>query len=207
MRQVLGVLAGTDMSLEQLARICQDFDFIIAADGAANRLMEIGVSANVVVGDLDSATPEALAFAQAVEKVSDQNFSDCDKLLAYASACDFGQITVTNVEGDQPDHFLGTLSSCARSVVDTRLIFRSAAGVVLRGPVAHVVELNAPHRVSLLPLTDCAGVTLAGVRWPLGGVEMSALGQVSLSNESVDPTVRVEIVSGAVLLTWSSQVS
>jgi thiamine pyrophosphokinase len=199
----LGVLAGTDMPLDQLAAICKEFDFIIAADGAANRLLEIDVHSNVVVGDMDSATPAALDFAKSVESVPDQDRSDCDKLLAYAAACDFGQITLTNVEGDRPDHFLSTLASCARSVVETRLIFRRGRGVVLRGPIAHSIEVQVGWRVSLLPLTECVGVKLDGVFWPLDQDSLSAHGLVSLSNVATHSVVHVDIAGGSALLVWS----
>jgi len=196
---VIGVLAGADMPLKQLRRSVEGAEFIFAADGAANRLREIGVVPTATIGDLDSLkSPEN---AGLVIHDQGQDDSDCDKLLRLIQSRGFTSVTLVGAEGDRLDHVLGTLFSAVRSGLDVQFILRRAHGWLIRP--GSVVTVAAPlgAGASLMPIEPCELVDLSGVEWPLANVRLTPTGQVSLSNRVTGPEVRVEILSGSALLT------
>ena len=57
--KVLGVLDGRDMDVGLLRKWGESADRVVAADGAADWLLDAGVAPTVIVGDLDSFSGRA----------------------------------------------------------------------------------------------------------------------------------------------------
>lgn len=183
-----------------LAAWAQSADVVIAADSGADRLLEAGVQPHRIVGDLDSASESALGLPVPIEHDSDQETTDCDKLLAAAARLGCDEITVVGLEGDLMDHTMGALLSVLRSPVPARIAWRR--GVVHPVLPGRTIR-EATHtgaRVSLLPAVECEGASLRGVRWPLEGAALSPLGLISISNCAQGESVEATLESGAAWL-------
>lgn len=201
MSRVLGLLAGGDLSLAELERWAREADALYAADSAGLRLVELGFRPTIV-GDLDS-WPDPPAHLRCLH-VPDQNSSDADKLLALIEADGHRRLTLMGLEGDDPGHVLGTLSSVARAGYPVDLIYRRFAGRLVRGGEDFSLNIPAGRKFSLLPLAECRGVSLTGTQWSLTGATLAMDGAGSLSNRVRGP-VRVTMESGLAHLSWSRE--
>ncbi len=193
MKRVLGVLAGADAPLEQLAEWAREAEVILAADGGADRLMAVGIRPSLTVGDFDS-----LRSTDPGDRLymPEQDRTDCDKLLATAKERGFEELTMIGCEGDLPDHEIATLHSIAESGLSVRIVYRTGLGYVIGPGEAQEFESTPGHRVSLLPLTPTSGVDLVGVEWPLQGASLQTPGLRSISNRANGDRVGVRIGSG-----------
>jgi thiamine pyrophosphokinase len=204
--KVLGVLAGKDMPSDLLRRWAETADVVLAADEGADRLLEIGITPAVVVGDLDSTQVrnrlEELAKNGALGIVHDQDerTTDCDKLLEAVLSDGHTGVTLACIEGDQLDHMLATLHSAARSPLRVRAALRNGLGWVLRGGEEVQVRTEKGRRVSFLPLTFCEGAFLSNVEWPLGNSLLDPLGASSISNRATGDCIRAGLSAGAAVL-------
>ena len=184
------------MQVSLLRRWTNSADYVIAADGGANSLAEIGDPYDVVLGDFDSVRPEARKLARREIHLEDQSKTDGEKLFDRVVAAGQKHITVVGAEGGSPDHFWGVFHSFIRSDIKIFLGFQRGLGWVLRPGDVLDVPTRLGQRVSLMPLVQCRGVELTGVEWPLGSVEL-ALGQlVSVSNKATGDQVQVRIEEG-----------
>ena len=198
-KRVLGVLAGSMGSPSALAQWAASAEWVVAADGGADRLLGAGAVPNAIVGDLDSASDRALACGAEVIGDSDLDRTDCDKLLAHLASRGCEAATILGFEGDRFDHMLASLLSIARSPLSVRVAIYGSLGWVL-GPGQSVsVPSVAGRSVSLLPLGGGCVATLAGVRWPLESAELGVAGLWSVSNEALGP-VTASVTSGHALL-------
>lgn len=196
MRKVLGVLAGRDLPSGRLLRWAQWADEVLAADAGADRLHEVGIEPNIVIGDFDSFSG-AESSSRLVQDGS-QDTTDCDKLLALTAELGHTHITLASVEGDQLDHMIATLHSAAKQDVAVRIALRTGLGWVLRGPTACAIEAPEGRRVSLLPLAECHNVSIRGVEWPLESAELHPLRSTSIGNRSNGGPVEVAVEDGIV---------
>jgi len=197
--RVLAVLAGEDFPLDRLDLWLRTADVVIAADGAANALNQLGRVAAITVGDLDSISDESRSRQKELVQIDDQNSTDCDKLLDLALQRGYSSLSLIGVEGDLLDHTLGTLRSVGLSCLNIRIILRRGVAYVLRGPIEKHLLLPESTRLSLMPLTPCVGVNLIGTQWPLSNAELSPLGANSLSNRALGP-VSIQIQKGAAVV-------
>ncbi|HRJ26776.1 MAG TPA: thiamine diphosphokinase [Fimbriimonadaceae bacterium] len=196
---ILGVLAGQDLPQNLLESWARRADVLVAADGAAHRLIGLGLRP-VVVGDLDSLdrSDPGLADLVVVED-GDPYRTDCDKLLAWVAAQGGVQLDLVGVEGDRLDHTLSTLMSVLRSPLKVRLRTRTADAWIVRPGEHHSVGAHPGATVSLLPLEPSIGVSLRGVEWPLEQVELSPRGWLSISNRATASRVEASVDQGAAL--------
>lgn len=199
-KRVLGALAGEDLPLELLGAWAASADVLLAADRAADLLMEAGHLPHHLIGDLDSVLGSTLSRQIIVHKIPDQERSDADKLFEVAAVLGHQEITIAGIEGDLFDHMLGSLASAVRSGLEVRFALRKGIGVLVREKLLYNLPTAPGRRVSLFPLIPSSGVQLKGVEWPLIDAELSIGGQVSISNCTIGDEVSVEISSGVALM-------
>lgn len=200
---VLGVLAGNDMSTSLLKRWADSAEVVLAADAGADLLALAGTPPDVLIGDMDSSEfPPMVSDWVDIRRTElirddDQNTTDCEKLLKLAESRGYNTITLAAVEGDRIDHLLSTLHSAAQSPLHVRIALRTGIGWVLNAGDEIEVATVPGRLVSLLPLTEIEGVQLSGVSWDLKDASMSPLGRRSISNRAVADHVHAKIFMGA----------
>jgi thiamine pyrophosphokinase len=199
-RRVLGVLAGGDIDRDVLRLWTDTADCIIAADAGADILNEAGIEPQLIIGDMDSVSPHVLESIPNQLRISDQDTTDCDKLLAQVQKEGHAAVTLAGIEGDRPDHVLAILHSAARSSLDVRLAYRRGVGWIVDAGHSRRIQTRPGRRASLLAIEPCHGVYLSGVMWPLENARLSLLGGTSISNRTEAEDISVTVTEGAALL-------
>ncbi len=199
-KKVLGVLAGTDISTEVTAKWANSADVVVAADGAANRILSVGIQPNVIVGDLDSLDPQLNRSELSIAQDDDQETTDCDKLLNLVQRLyPDDAFALIGLEGDRFDHVLASLHSVARLYPKTRLILRDGIGFIVTPDQPATVSSREGQTVSLIPLIPCEGVQMQGVHWA-PKAELSPMGATSISNMASGDQVVASLAVGAAVM-------
>lgn len=81
-------------------------DYIIAVDGSANKLFDLEIIPNVIIGDLDSLQNIKNEDIELVE-TPDQNKTDFRKTLEWCIEKNILNISIFGISGESEDHFLG----------------------------------------------------------------------------------------------------
>ncbi|MDQ3161435.1 MAG: thiamine diphosphokinase, partial [Actinomycetota bacterium] len=181
-------------------------DAVVAADGGVDLAHELGLRVQVVVGDLDSASPTGLAAAEAagarvVRHPRDKDETDLELALDEAAALGPRRLLVLGVEGGRLDHLLGALlllgaERYAPFEVDARL--GRARVAVIRGEREIAGETG--ELVSLLALHGQAeGVATDGLLYPLRRETLLAGSSRGISNVFATPRARVSVERGVLL--------
>lgn len=184
---------------------------VVAADSGVDAALALGLRVDVVVGDLDSATPEGVAAAVAAGARLEQHPTDkdaTDLALALDTARgmvpDGGEVVVVGVEGGRLDHLLAgvlALTDVAHANRRVRAHLGAATIHVVHGPGA--VELHDPvgTTVTIVPIGgDAEGVATAGLRFGLGGERLAAGTTRGVSNVVAASPARVEVEAGTLLV-------
>ena len=93
-------------------------DYIIAVDGSANKLFDLEIIPDVIIGDLDSLRNIKNKDIELVETL-DQNKTDFRKTLEWCIVKNISNISIFGISGESEDHFLGnyyTLSDFAEKI-------------------------------------------------------------------------------------------
>ncbi len=180
--------------------------FVIAADSGLDHAIALGFTADVVVGDLDSVTPDALARARAdgadVEShPAEKDETDLELALRRAVALRMQRVTVIGGGGGRHDHLLANalvLGHDDYAGVELDALVGTARLAVIRNRA----ELDgAPGSfLSLLPLGGPArGIRTEGLRYPLRDEVLAPGTTRGVSNEFLAPMAVVSLADGVLL--------
>jgi thiamine pyrophosphokinase len=184
-----------------------DRRFVIAADSGLHSATALGVSVDLVVGDLDSAEPAVVAEALEAGASLEQHPADKDATdleLALEAALHRGLRPVVVLGGaglDRIDHFMGNalLLAAPRFAPLHPEWWVQGAHVV---PVHDEATITGRPGdvVTLLAVGGPAvGVTTTGLRWPLAGERLEAGSTRGVSNEMTAPAAAVALSEGTLL--------
>lgn len=185
-----------------LARHLADADLFVCADGGANAAVKLGVTPDLIIGDLDSILPATLRKFSGVtaRRITDQNSTDLEKALTWVARNGYREARVFGATGGRLDHTVGNLSALVKFSRQIALTMYDMDGELSSVGSERVFDVPTGTTVSLLPMTLCEGVMTKGLKWELR-YESLALGQrEGTSNVVVSNPVIVKVRRGALLM-------
>ncbi|HET92168.1 MAG TPA: thiamine diphosphokinase [Chloroflexi bacterium] len=152
-------------------------DLVIAADGGARHALSIGIAPHVLIGDIDSLSPDdrqrvAAARSRVIRFSSRKDETDLELALRHAADTGATEILILAALGGRLDQTIANLSLLALPELsgrDVRIVAGSQTAFLIRdGYTDTIIEGQPGDTVSLLPWGgDAAGVTAVGLAWPL----------------------------------------
>lgn len=182
-------------------------DYVIAADSGLQQASSLGLTVDLVVGDMDSVDPELLshAIAEGVQVETYPHTKDATDLeLALSEAVKHGakRVVIFGGTGGRIDHFLANallLASPAWSDLDVDWLVDTSRVTAARSRV----ELNgkAGDLVTLLAVGEPAGgVTTEGLEYGLSDDVLLASTTRGVSNVMVGKSATVTLRSGVLVV-------
>jgi thiamine pyrophosphokinase len=92
-------------------KILENADGIICCDQAADHLINYGLTPKLIIGDLDSVSPETLDRFKGISlKIEEQETNDLTKAVNYCADKGYTSATILGATGLREDHTLGNIS-------------------------------------------------------------------------------------------------
>lgn len=170
---VVIVANGEEPKEQQITAGIAEADFIIAADGGSSICYHLGITPQVIIGDLDSSRSdiaEIFAGSQIIRK-HDQDSSDMEKALNYAVRLHPRRINIISSLGSRTDHLLenilifyhferydptGNIEIC---------LYDNWGRIRFLQPGEHVIRNRTGRTVSFFCLGDLQDLTMHGFRY------------------------------------------
>jgi thiamine pyrophosphokinase len=183
----------------------------ICADGAANFVLSSShpqARPNVILGDMDSISPEVVSAmdpaVQVVDQTDDQDSTDFEKAIRYAITLSPKKVLILAALGHRLDHELGVfhilLKYCSTL---PHVVVMSPTSVVVPLPLGRTEIRGVPKgtKCGIIPMVGpSGGAHSEGLRWNLDGLRMEfGCGIISTSNEVASDTVIVDIIQHPML--------
>ena len=105
-KNVSVILNGQMPTVDTIINQITNSDYIIAVDGSANKLFDLEIIPDVIIGDLDSLQNIKNKDIELVE-TPDQNKTDFRKTLEWCIEKNILNISIFGISGESEDHFLG----------------------------------------------------------------------------------------------------
>ena len=178
--------------------------FVIAADAGYRRAVELGISPDLVVGDMDSlgCTPKGI---DVVKVRAEKDFSDGELGVRQAALRDIRYLDIYGAVGGRPDHFLYNLH-----------LLKIAADLGIRAVIRgdtfdiHFTESNlfldtsVGDTLSIVPFEGKTHILKAtGLKYPATDVTLTKKDTLGLSNECTATSVFIGVEGGSALVVHS----
>ena len=214
--RALVVLHGDPLGADAwLAGLAAQSDVVIAADGGATHLERVGRRPDLVVGDLDSLSPEAKSRLEShgvAFQIHPDEKDETDAELALQAAVTRGAdeiLVVGAFGGNRLDHLVGNLMLLAHAdfaAIDVAIVTEQATFRTLLGPGILELEGAAGDWVTLVPLSELAqAVTTDGLRYRLHRDNLVRGSTRGVSNELTGRRGSVELGAGLLLVTVTTR--
>jgi thiamine pyrophosphokinase len=187
-----------------LASKIQTYPYLIAVDGGLNSCFALGLSPNLIIGDLDSAKSEVISLFEKIPRKTfppDKDKTDLELAIDHALELGAKRMTVFGALGGRSDHLIFNAHLLARH--PGKLFFENDDELLF--VINKKVELTCRvgQTLSLLPLNGpVTGITTQGLKWELknGKLDKYFMG---ISNLVLQPHVTIEVGEGDLLCALS----
>jgi thiamine pyrophosphokinase len=203
---VVVVVAGGEAPPADAARAVPGGALVIAADGGLEHARRLGLDVGLAIGDLDSASPAAVAAAEeegvrVSRHPAAKDATDLELALDAALAAEPKRVLVLAGVGERLDHLvsaLHVLGSPRYAAVEVDARVGPAQVHVIRHE--RTLEGEPGELVSLCALHGPAeGVSTDGLEYPLADETLEPGSSRGVSNRFIAETARVRVERGIVL--------
>lgn len=175
---------------------------IIAADGGAVRLFEIGILPDFVVGDLDTFDASGVEkFFNNVEIIREasQEINDFEKSLNCAIHKGFRNILIIGFQGGELEHTLNNWSILIKfaDILNLCIYEFGRYGIPLNHSVQ--IDVRKGEMISIIPQPFC-NITTQNLRWNLSGENLKLGEREGARNVAEDNTILIGLNEGSFLL-------
>lgn len=172
-------------------------DFIICADGGCNHLSRLGIEADVVIGDFDSAECDNIK-AIKIEYPTRKDYTDGELAVEYAVKHGFDNIVLIAMTGTRLDHTMSDiflLAKCRSGVLidDNNETYLLRDGLEITG--------RKGQTVSVVPVCgDAEGLVTDGLEYPLNDETIKFGASRGISNVMLSNECKITIKKGMALV-------
>jgi len=179
---------------------------LIAADGGAQHCLELGLTPDDVIGDLDSLTESDLIRlgelgARIHRYPTRKNFTDLELALQHALELGADEIVIYAALGDRWDQTIANLLLVgAYPSARIRLVDANQEIFYVRAGETTMIEGRPGDTVSLIPLMgDATGISTQSLEYALEDETLRFGSTRGVSNVMLDSTARVSLRTGLLL--------
>ena len=212
MQRIIIFANGELSNINKARHLLQRDDFIICADGGTRHALALGLTPNLVIGDMDSIDKNEW---QTLEKSGisielfpgDKNETDLELAIQRALKLDRKEIIIIGALGGRLDQTLGNIALLSTPPRDSRSI-RMDDGVEELFFCRDQAQVHGKRGdlVSLIPWGNPVyGVQTETLQWPLQNETLFADQTRGISNEMMGNTASVKIESGLLLIVHRRQ--
>lgn len=202
-RTVALVLAAGDLPVPPLwARLLNGVSVVVAADAGLAHARVLGVTPDLLVGDLDSVSSADLAAFPALPRETypvDKDYLDLELALDAALKRDAVELRIVGAFGGRFDHSLAALlvaANYARAGAELSLFGGSHEAHILVGSSTLDLELSDVKAVSLLSLSDTSLVSSSGLAFELQDTTLPFGRGLGVSNRTTASEVSITVEDG-----------
>ncbi|SMH34819.1 thiamine diphosphokinase [Maritimibacter sp. HL-12] len=182
------LLGGGELTARTVSELLTRAPNLVVCDGAAARALEMGLTPERVIGDLDSldAATRARLDPDTLHEIAEQDSTDFDKALRTIAA---PLVLGAGFMGRRLDHELACYNALVR-YADKPCILVGEHDICFHAPGPLRLDLAPESRVSLFPMAEVV-VSTRGLVWELERLELAPWGRVGTSNLALDGPVEI----------------
>lgn len=196
-KNIIAIIADGE-KVQNIGKILEDADIIIAADGGANLCRAQQIAPDYIIGDLDSITLGNIEFFSESKfiEIPEQDHTDMQKALNYALSLNPTKIIVISAFGKRTDHSLGNILIFQNYDNSIPLEIYDNFGVMtFYTPGKYEFTLQPGQTISFFSLSPINNLSLKGFKYPVKNANYSK-NFIGVSNVVINQKCTIEFQKG-----------
>ncbi len=204
------IIAGGRFSAIESERL--KADYVIACDKGAEYAGKYGIRPNIITGDMDSVSPEALGIAEEGDipilrypKEKD----DTDTLIAVKHALSDGyrEIVLVCALGNRLDHEFANIQAAHFAAKEGALVkfYDDKEEIIVFSDSGVTIPASVNVSVSVFSLDDRSeGVCISGTKYEVNDAVLTNTFPIGVSNEFKEKQAAISVRKGSLMVIMSS---
>ena len=177
-------------------------NLVIAADSGGDHARELGLKVDLIIGDFDSCSTEAIEQAYEARKFpADKDVTDLELALAAAIEKNVSSVTIITSARGRFDHTFGNIivaSSNRWRDLEIDLFIDNTYTTIINNKAK--LKGNPFDTLTLFAIGGTAfGITSKGLKWELDGIDLSVGSGLGISNEFTTSEVEIHVDEGTIV--------
>ena len=195
------LIVGNGEVSEKIKPLLPENAYVICADGGFRHMDKLGLTPDIVIGDMDSVKADLHGEKTIVYPVR-KDFTDSELAVNYAIDNGFSDLVLIGFTGTRTDHTLTNLfllkgiseRGARAEIIDEHNVIRYAEKEnIIRGKKGDIV--------SIIPIGgDVSGITTEGLDYPLFSETLEFGKGRGVSNEMTGDECRITVKNGSALI-------
>lgn len=196
---------GAACSKELLGQLLEWSPLVIVLDSAMDRVLELGIKVDVLLGDFDRGfNPEKYLEQQyplEIVHTPDQEKTDLEKAFDYLITRKIPAVNVIWATGKRADHTITNITNIVRFRNKLKIVVLDDHSKIFLLPQKFEKWYPAGTPISLIPIGKVDGITTKNLKYPLYNEPLTIGYRTGSSNEAdKDGIVVIEHSEGDLLL-------
>ena len=178
-----------------------EYYITIVCDAGYLSAQSAGVTPDIFVGDFDSVPEELVKCPEIIKLYPVKDMTDTQEAIDVAISRGAAKITILGALGGRVDHTLANihlLKYAKEKGIDAEIADNDTYISLITN--SKKVLKKDGSCLSLIPLSDCHGVSISGVYYPLQKADMPVGNPYGISNEFTEDEATISVDSGELLL-------
>ena len=179
-----------------------EYDIFIGADKGYAYAESLGIIPNIFVGDSDSLPQNTEIKSKIQIKLKcEKDMTDTQEAIDIAIKEGATKITILGALGGRCDHHLANIQLLKYAYErGARAEIADINNYITLVTDSAEIKKRDGHCLSLIPLTDCTGVSVSGVYYPLSNANLTIGSTLGVSNEFVSDSAKIGVGGGYLLV-------
>ena len=196
---------GAECSKELMGQLLEWSPLIIVLDNAIERVIEMGIKVDVLLGDFDEGfNPEKykeMQYPLEIVYTPDQEKTDLEKAFDYLIERNIPAVNVIWATGRRADHTITNITNIVRYRNKLKIVILDDHSKIFLLPAKFEKWYPAQTLISLIPIGKVSGIKTQNLLYPLKNEELTMGYRTGSSNKVLnDGIVIVEHREGDLLL-------
>lgn len=204
--KVLVCLSGV-IYKEILDKEYKEAEYIIAADGGGNALYNNNIFPNIIIGDLDSISSDALNYFKGKNVVIEKHpvekdYTDGELALNKALSLNPSEIVFIGALGSRIDHVFGNIGLLFKALqkdVKAKIIDKN--NIMILSDKDIILEKIKGFKFSVLAYNgSISNLSVEGGKYELNNYDLKCGETITISNEFKNNDVKISFKKGVILI-------
>lgn len=181
-------------------------DFVIACDAGYIHAQRADIVPDVIIGDFDSYLGDLPGGVEIIRTKPKKDDTDTMMALKLAIRRGYRRIMLVGALGGRIDHMLANISLIAFAATkgaDLQIVDGHHQIFAVRDGKRRVPRSSWRNLSVFAFDTECTGVTLRGVKYPLEGAVLTNTFALGVSNEFAEDIAEISVESGILIVVLS----
>lgn len=175
-------------------------DQIICCDGAADKLIEHGMTPSYIVGDIDSVSEKTKTdYADRIVRNYDQETNDQTKAIEFATNKGFQNVVILGATGKREDHTIGNISLLLDYAQKLNVVSISNSGIFQPALKSQKFASFKGQQISIFSVGVPLAITSSNLKYPLNKTVLNSWWMGTL-NECLGDSFSLEFELGKLIV-------